>query len=393
MRTWLALVAVALAMVIAAPARAQPAPPLPTTPAPDPQAGAFDEASARLLAGDLAGARAAYEAVVAADPRGPWAPQALLEAGSVAERQGELAAARALYRRVLDEHPQARASRLAEVRLATLEAAGGPGGRWDVVAAEHERIVRAAAAGDGGARQAMASLLEQSLGYPRWVPAAIWLADASVRANDDLMAAIWYRRARVAASTADERFRAGLGEAGGWRVIGELRRARATLVGLDPPDAVAAGAKAQAIAAIDRSLAQRAWAWVARGVLVAAVLAGAIVLRRRRGSWRGAGRALWPPPIEVAYALPVAATMVFIAETGNPLAARAAEIILVGAVVVGWASGAVLRAAGPRPARAVVAVHLAVVLAVTLSIIYLTVIREGLWDLLVETWRNGPDGR
>lgn len=393
----LALALVTLGLALAGTARAQPAPPAPTPAAPapavvDPQA-AFQAASQRLLAGDLAGARAGFEAVAAAAPTGPWAEQALLEAGAVAERQGELAIARGFYRRVLVEHPRARASRLAEVRLAALERAGGVDGRWDRVAAEHERLVRAAAADDRSARPAMAALLEGNPGYPRWVPAAIWLADAAVRDGDHLGAAIWYRRARIAAATADERFRAGMGEGGGWRVLGELRRARATYLALEPPDDIAAGARAQAVAAIDRALRQRAWVWVARGALVAAALAAAIALRRRRGSWRGAVRGLWPPPIEVAYLLPVAAAFTFIAETGNPLAARAAESILLGAVVIGWGSGAVLRAATGRQALVSRLLHLVVVAAATGALIYLAVIRAGLIDLVIETWRNGHDGR
>jgi hypothetical protein len=38
-------------------------------------------------------------------------------------------------------------------------------------------------------------------------------------------------------------------------------------------------------------------------------------------------------------------------------------------------------------------VHLAVVIGATAAVIYLTVTREGLVDLLVETWRAGHDGR
>ena len=107
----------------------------------------------------------------------------------------------------------------------------------------------------------------------------------------------------------------------------------------------------------------------------------------------------WPlvsPPAayedEVAYLLPIAAAMTFVAETGNPLAARAAEIILLGALAIGWISGAVVRAA---PGGRVLgrALHLAVVIAATAAVIYLTVIREGLIDLLVETWRHGHEGR
>ncbi|HVV82133.1 MAG TPA: tetratricopeptide repeat protein [Kofleriaceae bacterium] len=383
-----------MAMAIAAvrPVAAQPAPSPAQAPA-DPQEAAFREASRKLLAGDLAGARAGYEAVVAAAPTGPWAEQGLLEAGQVAERQGDLAGARALYRRVLAEHPQARASRLAEARLTAIGAATGPDGRWDEAAAELDRITRAEAAGDPTARPAMAALLERSAGFPRWVPAAIWLGDASLRAGDLLGAAVWYRRARIVAATPDERFRAGMGEAGLWRRFGQQRLARALYRSLEPPDAIGAGARDQAVAGIDRSLRQRWWAWVARGVLAVAALLVIVSLRRRAGSWTGAARAWWPPPIEVVYLVPVAAALTFIAETGSPLAARAAELILAGAIVIAWASGAVLRTAGDRPGPGGRVAHLVTIAAATVSIIYLVVIREGLIDLLVETWRNGHDGR
>lgn len=383
---------------VAGPVGAQPdpapaAPIAPLAPAAHDGEAGFRAASQRLLVGDLAGARAGFEAVVAAAPDSPWADQALLEAGAVAERQGELAAARGLYRRVLAEHPGARSTRLAEVRLAALDLAGGADGHWDPVAAEHERLVQAAAAGDPTARPAMAALLDRNPGYPRWAAAALWLADAAVRAGDHLDAAVWYRRVRIVATSPGERFRAGLGEAGGWRVLGELERARATLVALEPPDAIAAGARAQALEVIDRSRQRRAWVWAAGLSLAGAALAALIALRRRRGSWLGALRGLWPPPIEVAYLVPVAAALIFIGETGNPLAARAAESILLGAVVIGWGSGAVLRAAAARPGRAGMLVHVAIVVAATLAVIYLTVIREGLIDLLIETWRSGHEGR
>jgi len=294
---------------------------------------------------------------------------------------------------VLVEHPQARASRLAEARLAVLDRGGGADGRWDPIAAEHERLIAAVAAGDPAARPAMAALLDTSLGYPRWVPGAVWLADTALRAGDLLGAGIWYRRARVVAATPDERFRAGMGEANLWRTFGQQRIARALYVSLAPPDAIAGGARDQAVASIDRSLRQRAWVWVARAALVIAALAAVIALRRRRGSWGGAARALWPPLLEVLYLVPVAIAFTFIAETGSPLAARAAEIILAAAVAIAWTSGAVARSGGGRDAALARAIHVAVVIAATAAVIYLTVIREGLIDLLIETWRNGHDGR
>lgn len=350
-------------------AHAQPAPPAPSPPpVPPVPAAPLDPAAT-----DAAASR-------------------LLEDGRAAERAGALERARAAYRAVVADYPSARASRLAEARLAALDAAGGADGRWDAVAAEHDRLLAAAAAGDPTARPALAALLATAPGYPRWGAAGLWLADEAVRGGDTLGAAIWYRRTAAFTSAPGERFRAGLGEAGLWIELGELARARAAYRALDPPDPVAARARARSLGALEQLRRRRAWSWVARGALLAAAVVAALVLRRRRGGWGAAARGLWPPPVEVAYLAPVAVVITFVAETGNPLAARAAELMLAGALAIGWLSGAVARAA-PRPPWRGRVLHLAIVLAATAAVVYLAVVSEGLWELLVQTWQRGHDGR
>src|SRR5687767_653507 len=71
-------------------------------------AARFRDATVLLGAGDLDAAQAAFEAVAAAEPAGPWADDALSEAASVAERRGDLGAAQRLWRRILAEHPSSR---------------------------------------------------------------------------------------------------------------------------------------------------------------------------------------------------------------------------------------------------------------------------------------------
>ena len=79
--------------------------------------------------------------------------------------------------------------------------AGGAGGEWNAVAAEHDRLVRASAGGDPQpSLVALEALLEQHARYPRWFAAALWLGfggegmarDAQVVLALTLWMALWW---------------------------------------------------------------------------------------------------------------------------------------------------------------------------------------------------------
>ena len=368
-------------------------------PAPDPAAdavhqAAFADATRKLGDGDLAGARAALEALAATAPGGRWADDALGEAAGIAERQGDLAGARALWQRLLDRYPESRLTRRAAARLGELTAAGGVGGQWDQVAADHDRLVRAAATEDPQPLLLeLGALLDRSEGYPRWFVAALWLGDAWLRVGDRRRALAWYDRAERAAGDDLERFRAGLARAELWAASGEHVRAERALKALVPPDPLARLAVADALEEVARAQRRSWWAMVAKLALAACALLALVAIRRRAGSTAAAARALWPPPIEVRYLVPVALAIALVGRTGNLLASRAVDLILAGAVVISWLSGTGLELARRRggPLRGIVVGHAVVAAVATVALVYAAVMHEQLLDLLAETWRHGHD--
>lgn len=389
---WLALAAASAAAQPgdAAPAAAQA--PDATRDAAD--QAAFTEATRKLGAGDLPGARAALEALVAASPGGRWADDALAEAAGIAERQGDLAGARALWGRLLAEHPESRLARRAAARHAELTTVGGAGGEWNAVAADHDRLVRAAAAEDPQpALHELGALLERSRGYPRWFTAALWLGDAWVRAGERDRAHAWYERAGAAATTDLERFRAGLARAQLWAVSGEHDRAERALRALAPPDSLARLAVEDALDDVATARRRAGLALAAKAVLAVCALLALVAIRRRAGSAAAGLRALWPPPMEVRYLVPVALVLALVARTGNQLAARALDLILLGAVAISWLSGTGLELARRRggPTRVQIALHAVVAIVAVAAVAYAAVMHEELLDLLAETWRQGHD--
>jgi hypothetical protein len=359
------------------------------------QEAAFAEATRKLGEGDLAGARTALEALANEAPDGRWADDAIAEAAAIAERQGDLAGARALWKRLLDTYPDSRLARRATARLEELTAAGGAEGRWDATAAEHERIVRAAAGAEDPQPQleALGALLDKTGGYPRWAAAALWLGDAWARLGAHRRALAWYEKSDAAATTDLEHFRAGLARAALFSMMGEHDRAERTLRSLHPPDDLARMAIADAIGDNDTARTRARWAAIARIVLGACFLLAIVTLRRRAGSFVAAARALWPPPIEVLYLVPVALVLGVVANTGNLLAGRAVQLILVGAVAITWLSGSSLQLARADDRSKVVIAHALVAALATLALVYAAVMREQLLDVLVETWRRGHDMR
>jgi hypothetical protein len=359
------------------------------------QEAAFAEATRKLGEGDLGGARTALEALANEAPDGRWADDAIAEAAAIAERQGDLAGARALWKRLLDHYPDSRLARRATARLEELTAVGGAEGRWDATAAEHDRIVRAAAGAEDPQPhlEALGALLDKSRGYPRWSAAALWLGDAWARLGAHRRALAWYEKSDAAATTELEHFRAGLAQAELFSTMGDHDRAERTLRGLHPPDDLARMAIADAIADNDTARTRARWAVIARIVLGACFLLAIVTLRRRAGSFGGAARALWPPPLEVIYLVPVALVLGIVANTGNLLAGRAVQLILVGAVAITWLSGSSLQLARAEDRSKSAIAHALVAAVATLALVYAAVMREQLLDVLVETWRRGHDMR
>lgn len=356
---------------------------------------AFAAASQQLADGDLVGARAGFEALAARAPDGRWADDALAEAANLAEQQEDLAGARALWKRVVDEHPEGRLARRAAARLAALDAAGGADGAWDRVAAAYDRQVRAASAAEDphDALRALAALLDDNPGYPRWFAGALWLGEAWARIGERGLAGHWLDRAFAAATTPADRFRAALAKAGVLADQGDYGGAERLLRALRDLDRLDARARDQAIGELHTRRLRDRVGLAARIALGLGALGFALLVRRRTASWPAAARALWPPPVEVIYLVPIALGLAVVADRGNPLAARAVEVILIGAVAIAWASGVALRTRPGPLGLGALALHLAAVTAAVAAVAWIAVVHDQLVDLLLETWRNGHDAR
>ena len=99
------------------------------------------------------------------------------------------------------------------------------------------------------------------------------------------------------------------------------------------------------------------------------------------------------PPAEVWYLLPLAIVIVLVAQTGNPLVARAVLAIALTGVGIAWLSGALLDAAR-KPVRASRAIAQAVLVVVAVAAAsYLAIDHDRMIDLVLETWRSGPAPR
>jgi hypothetical protein len=106
--------------------------------------------------------------------------------------------------------------------------------------------------------------------------------------------------------------------------------------------------------------------------------------------WRGKlPRALWPPPVEVLYPLPILLLMAA-ASFGQPAEeARGVRMIALGAVMMLWLNGAYLRARPPKGVWQVV--HGAMGLGQAVALLYVAVILSGLWDKFHDTLVMGAE--
>jgi hypothetical protein len=117
---------------------------------------------------------------------------------------------------------------------------------------------------------------------------------------------------------------------------------------------------------------------------LAAALALGVALRL----WRARG-ALWPPPEEASYALPVVAMMLLAAAAQPPAEARAVSTVAVGALALLYAHGVHLRA---RPeARGLRVLEGGLGLLEAVALLYCAVVANDLWLKFAETLVSGAE--
>lgn len=348
---------------------------------------AFRAASERAVAGD-ANAVDAFEALGSARPITQWTEHAWAEAARLAERAGDLARARRALDQVIslgtDEGLAQRAT-VSRARLAAITESG----HWDAVAVAHDRLVGEIRSG-GDPRMALAQLevlVRANPGYPRAAAAHRAIARGWEEEGERDRAIAWLRDVRT--------------DDPGQRMHLDLARMLVRANDLDAATRVIEDALDRADA--DRSALREVSSSIVDGehrgrrrtalcVILALIVAGAVgALRRGTGSWRAAVRRIRRPPLEVLFLLPVATLLIIVAQTGNPLVARAVRTIIIAGVVVAWISGALLetaRARGPVGVTRIVVVATLAVIAVVISA-YLAVDRDRVIELLLETWRGG----
>jgi len=348
---------------------------------------AFRDAAARATAGDP-GAVDAFEALGAARPVTAWTDDAWSEAARLAERAGQLDRARRDLEQVIALGTDPQLVRRARGALARLAANTGAGA-WDAVAAEHERLVAQLAAGDPEpVLEQLEALVRANPRYPRANLVRLAIASGWERDDNRGRALAWYEEA----AALEPGRHAWLEWLRALVRAGQLARAEHEIARLEHAPETDRASLAEVRRALDRAVLR---AWIRRGLWgVLAVLAvlAAFVLRRDAGSWRSAARRLARPPLEVLFLVPIAAVLVAVAHTGNPLVAAAVRTIAIAGVLVAWISGAMLDAvAAPRARRVLLQAGLAVIAVVAAT--YLAVDHDRMIELVLETWHEGPATR
>jgi hypothetical protein len=329
---------------------------------------------------------------IAAIERGPADADALFAAARACEdRLHDPARAAALYERIVHELPDARLAIPAGRRAEQLREQLGVHGEFAQQASALAELIATA----GSASEDVITASADSLAHDAWPgapDAELWLAEwLRGRGSYEAAQARYTDLARrwPGSPQAIEAARDAAGCALDARDWDRAERLARELPGGNP---VEDAARAELLAAAKRGrsrdlFATAAWLALALAALVLlASLADAVLRGGRR----------WPslrPPIEVMFLAPIAGVLAAVAFfTQRTIAPAVTRISLVG-VSFAWLSGAsldLLRSRG-RATRARSLVHVAACALGVLAIAYVTLVRDGLLDMLVETARNGPE--
>lgn len=299
-----------------------------------------------------------------------------------------------IYDRLATDHPTARATTAAARRAAALREQVGPHGEFAAPARELAQLVARADALTGDAVIQRGEQLAAAA-WPGAPTAALWLADWLRRAGRFDAAQAHYA-AVIARWPALPQARAALRGATGcaldarnWSLAETLAR---RLPAADPVDRAL---RDDQLAAAARGRRRDRWytaAWLALLAAFAALL-GSLVEAALR-SPPGTRRSVLRPPVEAVFFAPVAAVLIGVAFTAHRLIAPAVTTIAAGGLALTWLSGATLerlRARGrARPLRSIA--HVIACLAGVAALAYVSLTRDHLLDMLLETVRFGPQG-
>jgi hypothetical protein len=337
---------------------------------------AFHRAADRAIAHDPT-ALGELETLGAARPITRWTDDAWVEAARLAETLGDLPRARRDLEAALAVTTDPLLARRANAALARLVPA-----RWTDVDDAHQVLVdRIQAPGDPQlALCELGAVIASSPGYPRAFATMLVLARGwELEGNEDA-ARGWLERAAQLQLSQVERERVTAERARFELRGGDTSMARAAIAELHDPHLRDQLTGELARADWRRRLRFASW-------LVLAVLGAVAIVRivGRRAGWR----AMLVPPIEVIVFAPIAAVLVVVAASGNPLVSHAVRIISIAGVAIAW-----IAAAAGKPARARDAVFAALLAAVAvIAATYLACDHGRMIDILIETWRSGPAPR
>jgi len=355
---------------------------------------AFRAAVELETSGDFERAAAAFVALAQKAPDDDFADDALMKAARLyEERLSVPARAVELYQRVIDDYPQSRLGRRAQTRVAVLRERIGPGAAHADAASEFQRIQREYPDRDPLESIAdMNELIADHPDYPGRGEALLWTGSAYERHG-------WLTEAERAYGQAAREFTGTRLGRNALKSQGDVLLARGDFDGaeaayralVDAPDYAVAAAAALESVEVERGRARLLD--IARVGLAAFVAAMLLAIRRAAGTWPAAARALVRPPAELLYLAPIVGLLVLSSISINELVGNAVMIIALGSLVITWLSGVALdlhRERGPIGGGRVLGQAVASAAAV-LALIYIAVKRERVLDMIIETWRNGPD--
>jgi hypothetical protein len=336
----------------------------------------------------------ALAAAITAIERAPTTPEladALFSAARACEdRLLDPPRALALYDRIVRELPEARVAAAAQRRRDRLRIDVGASGEHASKARDFAQLVAAADTlpADDVIRRANALARAPWPGAP---DSALWLAEFLRRTGRFAQAQAQYGEIAQrwpASQHAIDAMRGGAGtavDAHDWSLAETLARA---LPATDDTDRILRDDLLDA--AHNGRVRDRFYlaSWIAFVLAVVGLLASLIDAILRGGRRRPSAR----PPFEVLYIAPVAAVLIGVSFTGNLSVAPAVATIAITGLALSWLSGMTLdliRTRG-RPVRARATIHTLAVFIASISIGYVTMVRSGLLEMLVETVKFGP---
>ena len=337
----------------------------------------FDQAIQRLGTNESGQAAADLLSLADHHPHSTMAPEALFAAAhQYEETLAQPDRALELYQRLIKDYPESRLLRRAGSRTAQLTVSLRSGA---APLLRFMAIVRNTTDSSPERALQLTALLREHPQFALADQATYLLFDGALRRNDPQVATLYRQLVdRFPSSDWTARGQQSLAE---WQLgRGRLGAARTSYTQLaQRPEPLWQKAAMEGLRAV--SLAERRRLFAALGGLILASALVGIGVRRRKQ--------LWPPPAEVAYYLPVGLFFVFVAAlVQGATFARPLLVLVIGGVLLCWLSAAAARGQpGPRSLwfGALWRGGLALLLC------YLAIERQGLWDLVLETLRNGPD--